>query len=202
MRFVQSAILMVLFAAACLAKDSNKPKTVGEGMELASKLSQLTVSGSKPFHLKATIAELDSPDSDYKAEVEMYWVAPDRWRRSIKSPDFSQIMVVDGEKVSEQDQGEYFPWWLNDFVTAIFELAPKQIRLLNTPLPDLEAMQKRVCQETAEWLRRSAHGHWKAMYPRPGVRRNSSCPEYGLHCHLFRKPTGIASVSSVTRLRS
>jgi hypothetical protein len=152
MRFVQSAILMVLFAAACLAKDSNKPKTVGEGMELASKLSQLTVSGSKPFHLKATIAELDSPDSDYKAEVEMYWVAPDRWRRSIKSPDFSQIMVVDGEKVSEQDQGEYFPWWLNDFVTAIFELAPKQIRLLNTPLPDLEAMQKEFARKLPNGL--------------------------------------------------
>lgn len=142
MRLLPSIIVVALVSTLSLARDNSKPKNVGEGVEQAAKRSQLTLPGSKPFHLKATIAELDSPDSDYKAEVEMYWVAPDRWRRILKSPDFSQTMVIDGEKVFEQNQGDYFPWWLNDFVTAMFQLAPEQIRQLKTPLPDLEAMQK------------------------------------------------------------
>jgi hypothetical protein len=146
MRFLQYSILLVFVASCALAKDS-KPKTAGEAVERAVKQSQLTLAGSKPFHLKAIIAELDSPGSDYKAEVEMYWVTPDHWRRTIKSPTFSQTMIVDGEKVSEQNQGDYFPWWLNNFVIALFHLGPEQIRSLNTPVPDLEALQKELAKK-------------------------------------------------------
>ncbi len=138
MRILQLAFIMILTTPA-LGKD---PSTVGEAVELAARRSQLTLPGSKPFHLKATIAELDSPDSDYKAEVEMYWVAPDRWRRTIKSPEFSQTMIVNGENMSEQNQGDYFPWWLNDFVVAMFQLAPQEIRDLNVTLTELGAMRE------------------------------------------------------------
>jgi hypothetical protein len=100
MRLLQYSILLLLLTSFALAKDDN-PKTVEEAVELAAKLSQVTLPGSKPFHLKATIAELHSPDSDYKAEIEMYWVAADHWRRTIKSPEFSQTMIVNGGKVSE-----------------------------------------------------------------------------------------------------
>src|SRR5215472_1543707 len=103
--------------------------------------------GSKPFHLKATIAELDSPDSDYKAEVEMYWVARNRWRRTIKSPDFSQTIVVNDGQIAEQDQGDYFPLWLNEFVIAIFELAPAQIRNSKAVMPDMAAIQKEAAKK-------------------------------------------------------
>ncbi|HET9283599.1 MAG TPA: hypothetical protein VFR24_16705 [Candidatus Angelobacter sp.] len=144
MRLLPSIIVVTLVSTLSLAKDS-KPKIVGEGVQQAAKHSQLTLPGSQPFHLKATIAELDSPD--YKAEVEMYWLAPNRWRRILKSPDFSQTMVVDGGKVVEQNQGDYFPWWLNDFVIAIFQLAPEPIRQLKTPLPDMEAMQKEFAKK-------------------------------------------------------
>jgi len=153
MGYVYSIFLVALVATSCAAQDKDKPKTVGEGVELAAKLSQLTLPRSKPFHLKATIAELDSPDSDYKAEVEMYWAAQDRWRRTIKSPDLSQTMVVNGDTVSEQNQGGYFPWWLNDFVIAMFQLAPPEIRQLKTPLPDLEAMQKEFAKKLPPGLR-------------------------------------------------
>jgi hypothetical protein len=138
MRILQSALVIIL-AASALGKD---PTTVGEGVEAAARRSQITLPGSKPFHLKAAIAEIDSPDSDYKAEVEMYWVAPDRWRRTIKSPEFSQTMIVNGDKVSEQNQGDYFPWWLNDFMVAMFQLAPQEIRDMNVPLTEVEAMRE------------------------------------------------------------
>ncbi|HKD81492.1 MAG TPA: energy transducer TonB [Candidatus Angelobacter sp.] len=143
---LRSIIVITLLCAFSFAGDS-KPKTVGEGVEQAAKRSQLTLPGSQPFHLKATIAELNSPDTDYKAEVEMYWVAPGRWRRILKSPDFSQTMVVDGEKVFEQNQGDYFPWWLNDFVIAMLQLAPEEIRQIKMPLPDLAAMQKEFAKK-------------------------------------------------------
>jgi len=145
MRMMQFTLIMI-FCASALGKDS-KPATVGEGVEAAAKRSQITLPGSKPFHLKASIAELDSPDSDYKAEIEMYWVAADRWRRTIKSPEFSQTMIVNGENISEQNQGDYFPWWLNDFVVAMFQLAPPEIRALRTPLPDLQAFADQLAKK-------------------------------------------------------
>jgi hypothetical protein len=145
MRILQFALIMIL-ATSALGKDP-RPATVAERLELAARRSQITLPGSKPFHLKATIAEIDSPDSDYKAEIEMYWVAADRWRRTIKSPEFSQTMIVNGDKVSEQNQGDYFPRWLDDFVVAIFQLAPRQIRELKTPLPDLQALADEVANK-------------------------------------------------------
>jgi hypothetical protein len=83
--------------------------------------SQLTLPGSAPFHLKAAIVETTNPRSEYHAQIEEYWVSPEKWRRTIESPSFSQTMVVNGDKVLEKDTGDYFPWWLNDFVTAIFD---------------------------------------------------------------------------------
>jgi hypothetical protein len=138
MRVLQFAFIIIL-ATPARGKD---PATVGEAVEAAARRSQITLPGSKPFHLKATIAELDSPDSDYKAEIEMFWVAPDRWRRTVKTPEFSQTMIVNGEKVSEQNQGDYFPWWLNDFLVAMFQLAPQEIRDLNITLTEVGAMRE------------------------------------------------------------
>jgi Gram-negative bacterial TonB protein C-terminal len=153
MRHIQCLFLVCSLVVSALAKDTPNPKSVAEAMEQASKLSQLTAPGSKPFHLKATIAELDSPDSDYKAEVEMYWVSQDRWRRTLKSPDFSQVMVVNGEKVAEQNQGDYSPFWLNNFVIAIFELAPPQIRQSKALMADLSSFQKEAAKKLPPGLR-------------------------------------------------
>jgi hypothetical protein len=83
--------------------------------------SQITLPGSTPFHLKAAIVETTNPTSEYRAQIEEYWVSPEKWRRTIESPSFSQTVVVDGDKVLEKDTGDYFPWWLNNFVTAIFD---------------------------------------------------------------------------------
>ncbi len=103
--------------------------------------------------MKATIAGLDSPDSDYKAETEEYWVAPDKWRRTIKTSDFSQTLIVNGEKISEQNQGDYYPFWLHNFVIAIFDLAPAEIMQSNMPLPDLSAFQAAKAKNLPPGLR-------------------------------------------------
>jgi hypothetical protein len=93
--------------------------------------SKLTLPGGKAFHLKAVIAETTDPKSDFHANVEEYWVSPTKWRRIIESPNFSQTLMVNGDAVSEKDTGDYFPFWLKELVTAMFD-----------PLPMLDVLKK------------------------------------------------------------
>jgi len=177
MRHLQCAFIICSLAVSSMAKDNPKPKSVGEAMDRAAQLSQLTAPGSAPFHLKATIAELNSPDSDYKAEVEMYWVARDQWRRTLKSPDFSQTVIVNGGKVAEQNQGDYFPLWLNQFVIAMFDLAPAQIKQSKAPMPDMIAVQKKAAKNLPPALR--------------GLRLDT-----GTHCVRNQEPAGIPPIQN------
>lgn len=83
--------------------------------------SQITLPGSRPFVLKATVLEATNlSNENYKAEIEEYWLAPDKWRRSVKSPSFSQTLVVNGDKTIEEITGDYYPNWLRNIVAAIF----------------------------------------------------------------------------------
>jgi hypothetical protein len=82
----------------------------------------LTAPGSAPFQLKAIITEGHEPDPI--AHVEMFWVSPDKWRRTIKSDDFSQTLIVNGDKVFEEDSGDYFPLGLQTLVAAMVDPKP------------------------------------------------------------------------------
>ena len=109
--------IVVLFSSLCLCASEK-----GDIVKQAVEKSQLTLPGSRPFHLKAIVIEGTNPDNDeYKAEIEEYWVAPDKWRRVVKSPEFSQTIVVNGTKVYENDAGDYYPNWLRTIVDAIFD---------------------------------------------------------------------------------
>ena len=123
--------IVPLAIAFLLPTAASAQTSVVEASEKALKRSQLTQPGSKPFHLVANLKEKDSPDSDYQAGVEMFWVSPTKWRRTITSGKFSQVRVVNGEKVFEQNTGDYLPVWVNNMVTSIFD-----------PLPFLEAIRK------------------------------------------------------------
>lgn len=80
----------------------------------------LTAPGSRPFHLKANITERGDPTS--QTDVEIFWTAPDKWRRIIKSQtEFSQTLIVNGDQVFEQDSEDYFPLWSQTLVTAMVD---------------------------------------------------------------------------------
>jgi hypothetical protein len=117
------ASLGFFLAASAFASDGNT-LSVGDAAERAMQQSRLTLPGSKPFHLQAVIRETGEPNSDYQAKIEEYWVSPTKWKRTIESPDFSQILIVNGDAVSEKNTGDYFPFWLNDFVTAMLDPLP------------------------------------------------------------------------------
>lgn len=84
----------------------------------------MTSKGNAPFYLHAEIVETTNPKSNYRGEIEEFWVSPEKWRRTIKSPDFSQTLTENGENTSEEDTGDYFPWWLHDLLDAIFNPLP------------------------------------------------------------------------------
>lgn len=129
MRLAVSFVALVI-ATSSIGRDGDG-LPVGVAAERAVQQSKLTLPGSRPFHLKATIAEANQPDSDYQAKIEEYWVSPTKWKRTIESSDFSQTLIVNGDLVAEKNTGDYFPLWLNKFVTAIFD-----------PLPMLESLKQ------------------------------------------------------------
>ncbi|MGH9514382.1 MAG: hypothetical protein ACRD3P_01745 [Terriglobales bacterium] len=107
-------VLSPFFAAA---SDS-----MAELPKKAMERSKITSPGSRPFLLKAKVLEVTNPSNEnYKAEIEEHWVAPDRWRRTVRTSDFSQTLIVNGNKTSEQLTGDYYPNWLRTVVAAIFE---------------------------------------------------------------------------------
>jgi hypothetical protein len=86
--------------------------------------SQITLPGARPFVLRAKVMEsTNRANTNYNAEIEEYWVAPDKWRRVVKTPSFSETLIVNGDKTNEQIAGDYYPNWLRTIVAAIFDPA-------------------------------------------------------------------------------
>jgi Gram-negative bacterial TonB protein C-terminal len=98
--------------------------SMAEAVEHALQQSKLTVPGGTPFHLKAHIAAAGTARPEYTAEVEEYWVSPDKWRRTVQSADFSQTLIVNDGKLAEKLTGDYYPFWLHNLVTALFDPLP------------------------------------------------------------------------------
>lgn len=95
--------------------------------------STLVEPGGKPFYLKATITDKDDAKSEFNGTVEEYWVAPTKWRRVIRLRDFSQTRIVNGDMVSEDNNGDYFPLHDEMLANEIVDPLPKSaVDLINT----------------------------------------------------------------------
>src|SRR5215467_486000 len=135
MRFFIALLGYAFITASPSFADANAT-TFAQVAQHAVEQVQLTSPGSSPFHLKAVVVETTNPASEYKAEIEEYWISPEKWRRTISSPGFSQTLIANGDKTLEQNKGDYFPWWLNDLVTAIFDPVPMidQLKKVNSQM--------------------------------------------------------------------
>jgi hypothetical protein len=118
------AIVMLVVMLPSPMRAQNGNSTWMQMAARAVQQSKLTLPGSQPFHLKAEIVEPADPASSFRAKIEEYWVSPEKWRRTIESPAFSQTIVVNGDRVLENDTGDYFPWWLDGLVIATFDPLP------------------------------------------------------------------------------
>ncbi len=112
-----SVLLLSALAQACFASTDDPHSVVTK----AEKLSSLTGPGAQPFHLRLTISEAASSNSEYAATVEEYWKTGKDWTRSINSPRFRQHVVVKDGSVYEENDGDYYPLWLRSFVTAAID---------------------------------------------------------------------------------
>jgi hypothetical protein len=118
-------VLVSLLALSAVAQEAgDKVVSIAQAVDNAVQQSKLTLAGGAPFHLKAHIANTIAPKPEYTADVEEYWVSPEKWRRAVQSAGFSQILIVDGGAVSEKLTGDYYPFWLHDLVTALFDPLP------------------------------------------------------------------------------
>jgi len=115
--------LFCAVAAVAGASLSAQQPSAGQRQSVTVVQGTLTAPGSTPFHLRAEVTE--DRDTSPKASVEVFWRDPEHWRRVIHSDEFSQTMVVNGEKVFEHDSTHYFPLGLWSIVTAMLD--PKQI---------------------------------------------------------------------------
>jgi hypothetical protein len=117
-RFLISVLIsLIAFSSLATAGDS-----IADLSKKALQRSQITSPGSHPFVLKAKVLEATNPSNEkYQAEIEEHWVGPNKWRRTVRASDFSQTLIVNGEKISEQLTGDYYPNWLRTIVAAIFD---------------------------------------------------------------------------------
>jgi hypothetical protein len=129
-------LLSLASAPALLAQEEGRQVSMNEAVDHALQQSKLTVPGGTPFHLKAHIAAVGSARPPYSADVEEFWVAPDKWRRTVQSAGFSQTLIANGDKLSEKLTGDYYPFWLHDLVTALFDPLPmaEQLKHMNVQL--------------------------------------------------------------------
>jgi hypothetical protein len=178
--FCVGTILLVLAATACARRVPGSshhnptieiPKPLVEPPVPSIVQARLTSPGSPPFHLKAVISERGDPDS--KTELEMFWMAPDKWRRTIAGPIFSQTLDVDGGKVFEQDSDNYSPLYLQTLITAMVD---PQL-LLATVRPSDRLMTKangasdesgRMCFDSKRAVCNSGSGGLREIVGAPG----------------------------------
>jgi hypothetical protein len=118
------AVLALLAATVMAQEDQGKIVTVSEAADHAVQQSKLTLAGGTPFHLKAHVASSGTPKPDYSADVEEFWLSPDKWRRTVETAGFSQTLIANGGQASETLKGDYYPFWLHDLVTALLDPIP------------------------------------------------------------------------------
>jgi len=86
-------------------------------LDRALKTSSLTFEG-KPFH---ALMEIGTAGEEYSGRIEFWWVNAAKYHLAISSPKFSQIKTVNGDRVFEKNDGDYYPRWLESFVLTVLD---------------------------------------------------------------------------------
>jgi hypothetical protein len=121
-----AGLFLILCTVSCPGQITSPAQLPGEkvdadtALQRGLKFSSLTFDG-KPFHARLEIGRAGDP---YSGSIEVWWTGPARYHEVMTSPLFSQTKTVDGDRVQEQDTGDYFPRWLENFELALLEPIP------------------------------------------------------------------------------
>jgi len=150
-RLLAFAILIATIMPAMRAQIQRTSVPMGDALTKALEKNALTGAGARPFHIRVEVSEPENPQSPYQGTIEEWWLSPDKWRREVTAKGgMRQTIVVADGKQTEHDEGDYFPHWLQEFVTAIID-----------PVPD-----------AAQWTASGAMIEQKIM---PDGRRSDAC---------------------------
>jgi len=168
---------------------------LGNALDYALQHGSLIGSNTKPFHLKVHVFESTNPESDYRAEIEEFWVSDTQWRRSIDSPDFKQTIINDHDQISEVDNGDYYPLWLKRVLTALLDPVPNrqhwnqlgaqitQITLPNGMRSDACAREKfKIGSDTVQ-----NDAFANVCFDGEGLLKFVGSPGYGMEFHDYKK---------------
>ena len=100
-----------MFAAMTVWPTLGHAENLSKEVKKAVERSTLDQSGTKAFHLRATVAPSFERDkeSGRTGEVEIWWASPTQWKREVRSPEFHQIEIVDGHmKVKRELEAGWF----------------------------------------------------------------------------------------------
>jgi hypothetical protein len=120
---VLAAMLYPLFSSAQMRgfpMPQGEKVDVDVALDRALQKSSLTFNG-KPFHAVMNIGE---PGTEYSGRIEVWWVEKSKYRLILSSPKFNQEKIVNGDRISEKNEGDYYPRWLENFVLAILDPLP------------------------------------------------------------------------------
>lgn len=117
---VVSVAIFALLSISCHAENPD------HAIKKAVEHSTLDQPGTKPFHLRATVAPSFDRDKDSGriGSVEVWWQSPTRWKREIRSPEFHQVEIVDGDRDWQKNDGHYFPEWLRQTAIELIKPVP------------------------------------------------------------------------------
>ncbi len=148
---------LALVASILLAKAAAAQQTapLEDVVKEAASHSTLAAPGGAPFHLKAIISNEKNHDPQWDATVEEWWQSPAVWRREFHSHAFSQIVVVNGTRVHEEDNGPVFPELLRNLTVELVDTVPR--------LDQLAALHKMVTKPDG------TPGQIKASWTIPGT---------------------------------
>lgn len=120
------SLFLAVFLLSASPLASAKDRSPEDRVRDAVKRSTLDQAGTPPFHLKATLAPTKERDRDSgrTGEIEIWWTAPNHYRREVRSKEFHQIEIVDGDRRWQKNEGDYFPEWLRSIAVELINPIP------------------------------------------------------------------------------
>jgi hypothetical protein len=148
--YKRTVLLVTILGLSASGLADDPVKTVKKAVER----STLNQAGTKPFHLKAVLAPSLDRDrgSNRTGEVEIWWVSPTQWRQEVRSPEFHQVAIVNGQREWQKNEGDYFPEWLREICVALI-----------APVPSLDQVLRVVKEAEVRKLMGKTYFSWTLM---------------------------------------
>jgi hypothetical protein len=125
---LRTCFLFCLFVATslCAQTQFSPPQLISadEALDRALMNNVLTSNGP-PFHAVLEIKEIKDSDPAFTGRVELFWQNKEKYRLILESPNFGQTLVVNTKQVMETNRGDFYPNWLDNFVTALIDPMPR-----------------------------------------------------------------------------